>query len=262
MPDDSVKKAVQVSLGVCLVCSLLVSTAAVTLKDLQEENKRLDKLMNILVVGGLYEPGADLIATYNARVKPVFVELSTGQPLEGDLDATMTIESFEIKKAVRDAAYSEPVPPEFDIAGIRRKPTYMLVHRVTEGGTIQKVILPIYGKGLWSTLYGFLALEKDVKTVSGITFYEHGETPGLGGEIENPSWKRKWAGTLAFDDAGEVKLEVVKGEVKQSDPERVHKVDGLSGSTLTTRGVDRLVRFWLGETGYGPYLKKLREAAQ
>ena len=72
---------------------------------------------------------------------------------------------------------------------IKRKPKYMVIYEVEEGDKIDKYIFPIYGKGLWSTMYGFIALDKDLKTIKGFTFYEHGETPGLGGEVDNPKWK-------------------------------------------------------------------------
>jgi len=123
---------------------------------------------------------------------------------------------------------------------------------------LEKIILPVYGKGVWSTMYGFIALNNDLTTVEGFSFYEHGETPGLGGEVDNPAWRRSWVGKKAFDDRGKVAIEVLKGAVDPLSPEAVHQIDGLSGASLTTRGVDKLVRYWLGEHGYGPYLGKLR----
>ena len=92
----------------------------------------------------------------------------------------------------------------------------------------------------------------------GLTFYEHGETPGLGGEVDNPLWKAQWNGKVAFDDAGKRILQVMKGKVDLSLPSAAHQIDGLSGSTLTTRGVDNTIRFWLGPDGYGPWLEKMR----
>ena len=121
------------------------------------------------------------------------------------------------------------------------------------------MILPIYGQGLWSTLYGFIAFDKDLKTVAGLTFYEHGETPGLGGEIDNPRWKAGWKGEQAFDDDWKVRIEVLKGSVDRTRPESRYQIDGLSGATLTARGVGRLARYWLGDDGYGPFLEKLRK---
>jgi len=128
-----------------------------------------------------------------------------------------------------------------------------MVFDVVENGELQAMIFPIEGKGLWSTLYGYIALAPDANTVVGITFYDHGETPGLGGEVDNPRWKSLWPGRKVFDERGNPVIQVKKGSAgpPAKDP---HQVDGLSGATLTSRGVTALVQFWLGENGYGPYL--------
>jgi Na+-transporting NADH:ubiquinone oxidoreductase subunit C len=120
------------------------------------------------------------------------------------------------------------------------------------------VVIPVEGKGLWSTLYGFLALDKDVNTIKGLTFYQHAETPGLGGEVDNPKWKALWPGRKAFGDDGQPKIAVIKGQAGPvaEDP---YQVDGLSGATITARGVSHLVQFWLGTNGFGPYLKQFKE---
>ena len=110
---------------------------------------------------------------------------------------------------------------------------------------------------LWSTLYGFLALDARTFEIQGITFYQHGETPGLGGEIDNPKWKALWPGKRAFDENMNPVIEVVKGQASADN-----EVDGLSGATMTSRGVTNLLRFWLGENGYGPYLKWFRTAGK
>jgi Na+-transporting NADH:ubiquinone oxidoreductase subunit C len=137
-------------------------------------------------------------------------------------------------------------------------PENILVDEVRDdSGALEMVILPIWGKGLWSTLYGFLALDSDLRTISGITFYDHKETPGLGGEVDNPRWKSLWRGRQAFDETGEVAIEVIKGRAGPPD-EDPYLVDGLTGATITSRGVGNFVQFWLGEAGYGPYLDRLR----
>ena len=118
--------------------------------------------------------------------------------------------------------------------------------------------MPIKGSGLWSTLYGFLALEADLNTVAGIGFYEHAETPGLGGEVDNPLWKAKWVGKLVYGDDAGVALGVIKGEVDLSRPAAIHQIDGLSGATLTSKGVHNLIRFWLGENGFEAFLVNLK----
>jgi Na+-transporting NADH:ubiquinone oxidoreductase subunit C len=133
----------------------------------------------------------------------------------------------------------------------------MLVYEISRDGRWEQVVLPVSGPGLWSTLYGYLALDVDGTTVRGLAFYEHGETPGLGGEVDNPKWRALWSGRRVFGDHGEVLIEVIKGRAgsPEDDP---HRVDGLSGATMTSRGVSDLVRHWVGEHGYGIYLGRLR----
>ena len=153
---------------------------------------------------------------------------------------------------------SESLSGDEDIAGIKRQEEYGLVYIVNDDqGGLDKIILPVRGYGLWSTLYGFIALEENLNEVVGLGFYEHGETPGLGGEVDNPTWKAKWEGKKVYED-GEVQLTVVKGEVPQGAPNREYKVDGLSGATLTAKGVDNLIKFWMGENGYAKFLSNLK----
>jgi len=108
-------------------------------------------------------------------------------------------------------------------------------------------------------MYGFIALDRDLKTVRGFTIYDHGETPGLGGEVDNPRWKRSWKGKQAFDEAGNLMINVVKGAVDVSRPDAPYHIEGLSGATLTTQSLNGMVRFWLGENGYSTLIQKLRE---
>lgn len=259
MQGDSVKKTLLVALGVCLVCSVLVSSAAVALKPKQEENKKLDKLKNILIAGNLYNENTDIEKTYSEKITTAVIDLASGVTLnENDIPARLKPENFDIKKIAVDSEYGKALSAKEDFAGIKNIPTKMNIYQVKENGIVQKYILPVYGKGLWSTMYGFLAIDKDVKNVKGITFYEHGETPGLGGEIDNPNWKQIWVGKKIFGDSGELKLTVIKSKVDVGDPEKDYKIDGLSGSTLTTRGVDNMVKFWLGENGYKPFLNTLK----
>ena len=94
-------------------------------------------------------------------------------------------------------------------------------------------------------------------TIKGITYYKHGETPGLGGEVDNQNWKDKWPGRKAFDASGKVVIALIKGSAGSAE-ENPHQVDGLSGATLTSRGVTNMLDFWLSDMGYGPYLEKFR----
>lgn len=259
MSNDSIKKTVLVVFGVCLVCSLLVSTAAVKLAPLQEHNKLIDKVKNILIAGQLFGEGTNIAKTYEEKVEPELIELATGEVVSEDkFDEVLNIKSFDISTLANSSVYGRIIPQSKDLADIKKSPKYMLVYFVKENDHISRVILPVYGKGLWSTMYAFLALDKDLKTVTGITFYQHGETPGLGGEIENPRWDDLWKGKVAFDENNKVQLEVIKGIVNRNKPEAKYQIDGLSGATLTTRGVDKMIKFWLGEDGYAPFLNKLR----
>ncbi|NQT25380.1 Na(+)-translocating NADH-quinone reductase subunit C [candidate division KSB1 bacterium] len=260
MSNDSTKKTITVALGVCLVCSILVSTAAVSLKSIQDRNKELDKLKNILSAGDLYHDGVDINAVYAERIQPELIDLETGLIIpETDFTKKLNPAKFDIKAMAKDPEFSKEIPSELDKGDIGRMPTKMAIYKVMDGNDVSRYILPMYGKGLWSTMYGFMALHTDITTIMGFTFYEHGETPGLGGEVDNPRWKRLWIGKQAFDMDGNIQITVVKGIVDPMSEEADYQVDGLSGSTLTTRGVDNLVKFWLGDTGYGTWFSRIKE---
>jgi Na+-transporting NADH:ubiquinone oxidoreductase subunit C len=188
-------------------------------------------------------------------VETRLVELETGQYTEA-LDP----ETFDQVVAARDPELGVTIPPWEDIAGITRRARYAPVYLVEDdAGTVDMVILPVHGYGLWSTMYGFLALSGDGRTVRGLTFYQHAETPGLGGEIENPRWLEKWEGRKVFGPEGEVRLQVVHGTVDPGYEWADWAVDGLSGATLTADGVSNMVKYWLGEQGFGPFLARLQE---
>ncbi len=250
---ESVARTLTVALLVCLVCSVVVSAAAVALKPVQTTNKLQDKQRNILQIAGLFDPGASVQEQFQ-QITPRLVDLRTGE-FSDALDAL----TFDQQKASKDPAMSQQLDGEQDIASIRRRADYSTVYVVENpDGSIKTLILPIHGYGLWSTLYGFMALESDLKTVVGLGFYQHAETPGLGGEVDNPNWKAQWTGKVVFDESGKPAISVVKGSVDPSNPNAEHQVDGLAGATLTSRGVENLVRFWLGEDGFGPFLEHLR----
>ena len=234
--NESIGKVLTVAIALCLVCSVVVSSAAVLLRDAQQANKALDMKRNILAAAGMLEEGVD-IETQFESVETRVIDFDTGEFTDAVDPAT-----YEQRKAAKVPATSEALSAEED------------------SGEISKVILPVRGYGLWSTLHGFLALESDFNTVAGLGFYEHGETPGLGGEVDNPQWKAKWHGKKVYEpgDFGDVGLSVVKGEVDPQSENAEYRVDGLSGATLTSKGVSNLVQFWLGEQGYAPFLSNLK----
>jgi Na+-transporting NADH:ubiquinone oxidoreductase subunit C len=247
---DSVANTVRVSLIVCLVCALVVSTAAVLLAPLQAENREQFRQFNIVRVAGLDVSGRDLASAF-ARVERRHVDLQTGAYVDMP-------DSYDPLRAARDPEQGRILTE--DPAGIREIARVGEVFLVRdEAGRFERLVLPVHGYGLWSTMHGFLALERDLDTIAGIGFHEHAETPGMGGEIDNPRWQAGWPGKRLYDDDGELALQVVKGQVPEGAEDPEHKIDGLSGATLTTRGVHNLVRFWVGEQGWGPYLARLRE---
>jgi Na+-transporting NADH:ubiquinone oxidoreductase subunit C len=245
--------------AVCLVCSVFVASSAVLLKDRQEANVLLDRQSKVLIVAGLMQEGQRLPAEeigrlFTESIKPRVVEIASGSYADAEVDAN----SYDQRKAATDPARSSAAPD--NRARVMRVPNYGLVYLVQRPGEeVEAIILPVEGKGLWSTLYGYIALAPDTRTIKGITFYQHGETAGLGGEVDNPRWKALWPGRLAFDERWTPRIAVKKGAAGSvaDDP---YNVDGLAGATLTSRGVTNLLRFWLGDDAFGPYLAGIRSS--
>lgn len=246
--------------AICVVCGVVVAGSAVSLKDRQEANARLDRQKKVLSVVGLLKEdesldAAQIEARFAERIAPVVIELKTGKKAEGIDPAT-----FDQAKEAKDPAIGIDAPS--NQAKVLRLPKHAIVYQVlNEQKQIERIVLPVEGKGLWSTLYGYLAVEKDGDTIAGLTFYQHGETPGLGGEIDNPRWKALWPGRKIRNAKGEPAIQVVKGAAGGADA-APNKVDGLSGATLTSNGVTYLLRFWAGENGFGPYLAAMSGAKQ
>ncbi len=253
MPNDSIQKTLFVAIALCLVCSVMVSGAAVLLKPIQVANQALDVKKNILDAAGLLQEGANVEEAFQ-QIQIRVVDLETGEYAD-DIDAA----SYDARAASKDPALSEAVPTAEDIAKIKRKAKYGTVYRVEENGELKTLILPVHGYGLWSTMYAFLALEPDLNTVKDFKFYEQKETAGLGSEVANPEWQGLWKGKEIFDDQGQIQIEVIKGSVDPGSQKAKYEVDGLAGSTLTSRGVTNLLHYWLGENGFGPYLTRLRQ---
>jgi len=249
--NESVARTLTVAFLVCLVCAVVVSTAAVTLRPVQQKNQTLDRRVNILQAADLYQPGMDVEKAFNT-IERKFIDLESGEYVEKP-------DSYDQLKAAKDPDQSERLSGEEDIAGIKSQADVAEVFLARkDNGDLSRIILPIRGYGLWSTLYGFMALEADGKTIAGLGFYQHGETPGLGGEVDNPKWKAIWEGKKLYDEDGDIAIQVVKGSVDSGTPNAENKVDGLAGATLTSKGVSNLVRFWVGEKGFGPYLDRMR----
>jgi len=249
MPVDGIVKTVIVATALCFVCSMVVSFAAVNLKSIQEVNKAIDKQKNILQVAGVYHEGIDVNKTFSS-FQPLVVDLNSGK-FTDKFDPFI----FDDKKAAQDPLLS--ISLENDPASIGRRTNYATIYLLKkDDGSLDKVILPIHGYGLWSTLYGFIALEDNLNDIFGLQFYQHAETPGLGAEVDNPKWKSQWKGKKLNNENGELMIQVAKTQ-KYKD----HHIDALAGATLTSNGVDNLVKFWMGKDGFQKFLNNLKNGA-
>lgn len=249
---DSIGNTLIVAIGLCLICATLVSTAAVGLRGMQQANKLKDKKKNILAAAGLMENDPDINEVFDKRIVDRIIDLDSGEDVTSEYPNPGEYDQIEIAESENDG--SEAL--EEDPATIKRreKRSHVYIVKTSESDdTPLMYVFPIRGKGLWSILKGFIALDADLTTIRGITYYEHLETPGLGGEVDNPSWKERWKGKLLFDDSGNVAMKLLKSDWEGN----VHGVDALSGATITSRGVENMLTFWMGDTGFGNYLKTL-----
>ncbi|MDX1456191.1 MAG: Na(+)-translocating NADH-quinone reductase subunit C [Marinobacter sp.] len=260
---ETVSRTIIVALALCIVCSVVVSTAAVMLKPAQVTNQNLDIKSNILAAAGMLEAGAspseieELFQRFDVRL----LDLDTGEYVDPETVGVEDAMKYDMYKAASDPAMSETLSSSEDPAGIKRRPNVAKIFTLSENGELTRVVLPVHGYGLWSTLYGFVSLEGDANTIEGLGFYAHAETPGLGGEVDNPRWKQQWVGKTVYDAANmsQPQIRLVKGGVDPNDQNKEHKVDALSGATLTSRGVEQLLNYWMGDNGYATFLQKLRQ---
>lgn len=256
MSNDSTMKTITVAAFLCVACSVLVSTAAVMLKPTQVKNKRLDVKKNLLLAAGLLEsPKATEAQIKDAysQVEAKLIDLATGEEVT-DMDPN----AFDLEKADKDPKMAIKIDSSEDIARIKTRSKVRPVYLIKNGGQVSQIILPFHGKGLWSTMYGFLSLAPDTQTVKGIGFYQHGETPGLGGEIENKKWQASWEGKKVLSSDYKPTIDILKGAVDPNMAGVESKIDGLSGATLTSDGVEASVNYWVSNNGYGKFLAKFR----
>ena len=241
--NDTIRKTLIVAVSLCLVCSALISFSAVELRDLQEANKTLDKQSKILSAAGLLDEDTDVTELFQS-IEARIVNLETGE-----FDSEISLADYEESAYSRNPATSIELTSENDIALLKRRENFQTVYLHYDFDSLNAVILPVRGYGLWGTMKGYLALEPDLKTIIGLEFFDHKETPGLGGEVDNPNWKNIWVGKEIYQ-SGDVKLQVIKGAVDKNMNDAKYMVDGLSGATLTSRGVSNMIEYWFSDSGY------------
>jgi Na+-transporting NADH:ubiquinone oxidoreductase subunit C len=255
---DSTRYTIGFAAAVCVVCALLVAVSAVGLRERQQTNARLYQQKNVLLAAGLVQPdenlsSQELLRIFDTRIGVRLIDLQSGELLpKGKIDE----KTYDQRHARNDPQLSRPAPP--NEAQISRLPLYATAYFVMDGDRVGEVVLPIEGVGMWGTLYGFLAIDRDGNTIRGLTYYDQKETPGLGGESGNPKWQAHWRGRKLYDEGWEPRITLVRGAVGPPDQDPYH-VDALSGATITSNGISRMMAFWLGDNGYRPFLRRFRQ---
>ena len=249
LPNDSRTKMLGIAFLVALVSATAVSVTSVALKPRQEAHvaalREAKPATMIATLPGL----ADILrATGAETLETTVVDLA-----EGTVATGIDPDRYDFLAAQTDPVQTVALTAEQDMAGIGRRPLYAPVFVLRGDEGLALVVLPVYATGYQSTIRAYLALSADLNSIAGLSIYEQGETPGLGSRITDPAWQALWSDRQAVDPSGEVVITVVRG--KSTGPA---EVDGISGATRSTPGVARLVRFWLGPDGFGPFLARLR----
>lgn len=257
MNTDKPGTALLIVVLVALVCSVLVSASTVGLRPIQERNALIERSRNIVALSGLVEPGQSLsgeevlaaLQQMDARV----INIDTGE-----FDDAIDPDEFQPRAAVLDPELGTAIPADLDLAQLGRRSRFEIVYLAYDRGEIARVILPIVGQGMWSTLYGYIALESDLSTIAAATFYEQAETAGIGDRIADPDWLAGWEGRALYAADGSYRFRIAPGPVDPGSAAAAHEVDGISGASVTATAVSRLVRYWFGPHGYAPFLESLR----
>lgn len=245
--DDRIK-IIGMAVLVAFVSASAVSLTAVMLKPYQEANRaaerqaRLDAMLDTLpgMRDLMLESGVDTLETRMVNLD------------DGSFAAPAGGGEFDLDAALQDPDASIALTPETDIAGIKRRADLSPVYLLQKDGELMLIVLPVYGAGYQSTLRAALALEADLATIAALAIVEQGDTPGFGARIEEPEWLAQWPGKRIADESGTLRIEVVRGGA--STP---YEVDGISGATKTSDGIGNILKFWLGENGFGPFLERI-----
>jgi Na+-transporting NADH:ubiquinone oxidoreductase subunit C len=248
---DSVAGTMVFIIILSLVCSFMITGTVEILKERKLAKKREEVQQYVLKAAGIDISQGDFSELFTQRVQPKMVNLATGKVTE-----KANLLDFDGRMAAINPETS--TKPKKDIAKIKTMATDIRIFEVYDTkGQLASIVMPIYGKGLWSIIYGYMAIKPDLNTIENIVFYEHGETPGIADFITDPQWLALWQGKTLFDAKGNIAIKVIKGGAKDGD---IHGIDGVSGATRSGVGIQRLVEFWFGVEGYQTYLHTLAAA--
>ncbi len=251
---ESVARTLGVAAIVAVFCSLMVSLAVLWLRPIQLAYLSIERNRAVLEASGLIEPATELT---EQQIVDRFLGLDTRivDLDSGTFSDAVSTTSFDFRAAINDPDLTRPIQDELDIANLGRRPVYLPAYLLRNGSTIEQIVLPIYGQGMWATIHGFISLRADFATVEGVAFYEHGETPGIGDRFLNPEWLAQWRGQPAYDENERVAFRI------GADGGRPAGIDAITGATVTTSAIEDLVRYWLGDDGFGPFLAYMRREA-
>lgn len=255
---ESVARTLGVATGVAVFCSLFVSSAVLWLRPIQLAYESIERNRAVVEAAGLVEPGVELD---EREIVDRFLDLETRIV---DLDAgefsdAVSPTAYDWRAAIDDPDQTRPIPDELDIASLGRRPVYVPIYLLRDGEDLEQIVLPIYGQGMWAMIHGFISIQADFTTIEGVTFYEHGETPGIGDRFLDPAWLAQWRGRRAYDDSRRLVFRIGADE---ASPVANGAIDAITGATVTTSAIEDLVRYWLGDDGFGPFLATQRGEAQ
>jgi len=235
---NTVPRTLAVAAIVALACSAMVSSAVYILRPIQQGYARLERNRAILAVAGRLPTGD--VADREIVARFIDLEAHVVDTATGNYATNVDARSFDHWKT------------EVDPASPVHRPTLAPVYLVRKDKVLERMVLPVHGRGMWSAIYGYVALDADLTTVVDIAFFRHGETPGIGDRIQDPAWLANWRGKRIYDESGEARLRVVKGA------QGPYEVDLISGASVTSSATGDLVRYWFGDDGYRLFLDRLR----
>ncbi|MGI9327607.1 MAG: NADH:ubiquinone reductase (Na(+)-transporting) subunit C [Pseudomonadales bacterium] len=250
--NNSVSHTILFAIAVAVVLGAIVTAVSVFLEPAQAENRERaqqaifqDLLEN--------QPGFENIADRHGaqQMEHRLVDLDTGC-----YDIKIAASDYAQSVDPRQSKHTQALTREQDIATIKLRAKYALVHLIRDADRIIAVVLPVYGLGYSSRLSGYLTLAADGNSIRSLVFYDHNETPGMGGRISTADWQVQWQNKSLRDESGNLRIGVA-ASTPTSIENRPYQIDAMTGATITGRGVTNLLRFWLGPMGFETFLYNL-----
>lgn len=257
MATENIGRTLLVATAVALGCSAMVSLAIHYLRPIQDAYAQLERNRTVLAAAGELpvELSDRQVVTGYLELDIRLVDMTRGIFVDAaPVGKVHTYDHWALEEGspLLLAPEGEPAPHQPTLT-----PRYVPVYLVWKGQTLHRLVLPVHGKGMWSTIYAYLALQGDLSTIAALHVYRHGETPGIGDRIEDPRWLSTWAGKRVYDDAGRSRFSLTKNA-----SDSPYSVDLITGASVTSEALGNIVRFWMGPQAYGPLLQALRETKE